>query len=68
MHEPFFKNKNKEGTAEISGNIQKTSDSQTIGWKTINMAIWLILNASSKPTCLVSFKTKFYEEKVSKLN
>ena len=32
------------------------------------MAIRLILNASSKPTCLVSFKTKFYEERVSKLN
>ena len=32
------------------------------------MTISLVLNASSKPTCLVSFKTKFYEERVSKLN
>ena len=28
----------------------------------------LILNASSKPTCLLSFKTKFFEDCVSKLN
>ena len=44
------------------------SDSQTISWNSMDMAIFLILNASSKPTCLLSFKTKFYEEWVSKLN
>ena len=53
----------KEDTADISGNIHKKQN-RTIGWNYINMAIWLISNASSKPTCLVSFKTKLYEERV----
>ena len=43
-------------------------DSWTIGWNSINMAIWLILNSSLKQTCLLNFETKFYEEWVSKLN
>ena len=64
----------KEATADISGNMyfsygiqrnkntEKTTDSRTIGWNSINIALWLILNASSKPTCLLSFKAKFYKE------
>ena len=41
---------------------KKTTDSRTIGWNSVDMAIWLILIAGSKPTCLLSLKTKFYEE------
>ena len=38
--------------------IYKRTDSRTIGWNGINIAIWLTLNAN-KPTRLLNFKTNF---------